>query len=949
MDDSVDAGKGVKKVDADTKEPISSIKDTKKAETTSRPKNKSHCKKHSHSFGHTKPKKTKKHERSSEDEGDSSESDPSTISSDSEDTDDESESSSDTDLAKQKKTTKKAKLAQLEKKKQKLKQLKKQKNTKKLIDDDEVTSESGEDSENDALERIKLLAALKRLQPHDDSDSLDTQQSVLRSLKSQLNGLEINQKSLLKHANRNRLLIDRALGQQKRRGLDLGDNLLLSTKSKKIKKLSKKKQNQKRASKVAYKRVDQLWDQTIHNYKLQATVDDDSKDEWDQYIFTVRRRFDWEHKYLETLVDIKSKPLKECLQHVMKGVKGVSLVQDTPQIEPNTLFLYLEESRTYLTELENHAETGKRKEDRKIASVKAQHLRVLVKYLDKDYSEIKTSLYPMLENGMITFDLLWALFKPGTIAHCSTYGDADEPRAFRIEMANKESHFLKGTWYTIEGKYLEYDGKSFGMGTLQSEVSSFQGARKISSLPCYPLKYHKEADRLRERLIERGKKFVSLQGMNYRYHQGMAYTKRKRQVLKININGRVMVDPAIHRRINPNYQISTVKPKDDHDGIDSSEDEGDDSCGCDDESDSDWNDPRCTPTSSEDRDHGHKKFAVVRDEHGHTTLVEIDDNDHDHSFSQESKLSDRKQDTINAFSEEELLIASPVVLGFAFSEKLWLEFTVSGISEVIFNEKAFDSLVLPDNHKSIVKALVSSHAFHPSRSIDDIISGKGKGLVAVLHGPPGTGKTLTAEGIADLLKCPLYMVSAGDLGTDPRTLEKELQNILDIAHSWGAILLLDEADVFLEKRSIQDIHRNALVSIFLRLLEYFQGILFLTTNRVETFDEAFVSRIHLSLRYGELSTKAKRSVWKMFIEKARETEGMEVGSITESDITELARREVNGRQIKNLVRAAQALAVHEGKILTMAHIKRVIDVAESFEMDLKGGSGYSDAMRSVFT
>jgi replication-associated recombination protein RarA len=74
--------------------------------------------------------------------------------------------------------------------------------------------------------------------------------------------------------------------------------------------------------------------------------------------------------------------------------------------------------------------------------------------------------------------------------------------------------------------------------------------------------------------------------------------------------------------------------------------------------------------------------------------------------------------------------------------------------------------------------LVSSHAFHPSRSIDDIIVGKGKGLVAVLHGPPGTGKTLTAEGIADLLKCPLYMVSAGDLGTDPRTLEKELQNIL---------------------------------------------------------------------------------------------------------------------------------------------------------------------------
>ena len=192
------------------------------------------------------------------------------------------------------------------------------------------------------------------------------------------------------------------------------------------------------------------------------------------------------------------------------------------------------------------------------------------------------------------------------------------------------------------------------------------------------------------------------------------------------------------------------------------------------------------------------------------------------------------------------------------------------------------------------------------------------------------------------------MVSAGDLGTDPRNLEKELQNILDIAHSWGAILLLDEADVFLEKRSIHDVQRNALVSIFLRLLEYFQGILFLTTNRVETFDEAFVSRIHLSLRYEELSIKARLRVWKLFIEKVKSTEGLAVSNITERDYESLAKRDVNGRQIKNLVRAAQALAVNEAVPLNMTHVKRVIDVAESFVRDLKGGTGYSEAMRSMY-
>lgn len=214
-----------------------------------------------------------------------------------------------------------------------------------------------------------------------------------------------------------------------------------------------------------------------------------------------------------------------------------------------------------------------------------------------------------------------------------------------------------------------------------------------------------------------------------------------------------------------------------------------------------------------------------------------------------------------------------------------------------------------------------------------------------------------SQGIAELLKCPLYMVSAGELGTDPRMLESELQKILDIAHSWGAVLLLDEADVFLEKREVHDIHRNALVSIFLRLLEYFQGILFLTTNRVETFDDAFQSRIHVALRYGELTTAAKRTVWKMFLDKVKTMEcrgiagsdasadgsspKVQRAEFSEAEYDDLARCSMNGRQIKNAVRTAQALAVDERTAMNMGHIKRVLDVAESFDRDLRGGTGES--------
>ena len=430
----------------------------------------------------------------------------------------------------------------------------------------------------------------------------------------------------------------------------------------------------------------------------------------------------------------------------------------------------------------------------------------------------------------------------------------------------------------------------------------------------------------------------------------MAYTKRKRQILKININGRVMVDPAIHRRINPNYPISTVRPKEDADLYEPSDAGSDEEgCGCGSSNSESEGGDKYTPSASEEAkdEHRRPKFRVIKDNKGQHHLVEIETDENGEEVMPKEQLGDLGKETGECFTDEELLIASPVVLGFAFSEKLWLEFTISGISDIVWNEGAFDSLVLPDNQKKIVKALVSSHAFHASQNIDDIIAGKGKGLVAVLHGSPGTGKTLTAEGIADLLKCPLYMVSAGDLGTDPRVLEKELQNILDIAHSWGALLLLDEADVFLEKRSIHDIHRNALVSIFLRLLEYFQGILFLTTNRVETFDEAFVSRIHLSLKYEGLSQKARKTVWKTFIQRVKEIEGSAVANITDRDYDDLSKRNINGRQIKNLTRAAQALAVDEKVPLSLVHIKRVVELAETFEVNVTGGN--PDAMRSVYT
>ena len=402
------------------------------------------------------------------------------------------------------------------------------------------------------------------------------------------------------------------------------------------------------------------------------------------------------------------------------------------------------------------------------------------------------------------------------------------------------------------------------------------------------------------------------------------------------------VDPATFRRINPNYPISFTKPKVHVWSDDEDEDDDDDSSCCGGHSsDEEVPEPQVELTKKEgtsDSSAKYKKTLVQNKKTGGCSVEDIEVGEDGEALRTEQM---EREVTV---TDADLLITSPVVLGFAFSEKLWLEFTISGLREIEYNDGAFDSLVLPSDHKEIVRALVESHKFNAAKTIDDVIQGKGKGLVAVLHGPPGTGKTLTAESISELLRVPLYMVSAGELGTEAAHLEVELQKILDIAHSWGAVLLLDEADVFLEQREAQDVHRNALVSIFLRQLEYFQGILFLTTNRVKHFDEAFHSRIHLPLKYEELRADAKKAVWKTFLELVRKSDSESIVDFSAKDIEKLSGRDLNGRQIKNVVRTAQALALRAGRKLDMGHLQKVLEMTDEFatpSQKVKEGSIYS--------
>lgn len=146
-----------------------------------------------------------------------------------------------------------------------------------------------------------------------------------------------------------------------------------------------KKKTAKDSATMIYKRVDQLWDSTIHNYKLKESAEDE-ENEFSEYCFLVRRKFDWENKYQNTVVDIKSKMLRAVLSDVMKDCKSISLEAEEPTIDPNTLFMYLEELRTYYRKtLKTKIKAGKKRKAIKKLELQRKQCKILVKYVDHDF------------------------------------------------------------------------------------------------------------------------------------------------------------------------------------------------------------------------------------------------------------------------------------------------------------------------------------------------------------------------------------------------------------------------------------------------------------------------------------------------------------------------------------------------------------------------------------
>ncbi|CAK7226967.1 hypothetical protein SEUCBS140593_006420 [Sporothrix eucalyptigena] len=300
-----------------------------------------------------------------------------------------------------------------------------------------------------------------------------------------------------------------------------------------------------------------------------------------------------------------------------------------------------------------------------------------------------------------------------------------------------------------------------------------------------------------------------------------------------------------------------------------------------------------------------------------------------------SFLRSRKTPTSDLFYK----VCDVEVPAFLLSQRQWIYVHLADLRPVQADREAFESLVLDPEVKTTVRALVGKFAHDTRHKANgsaneeyngrvspwprDIVKNKGEGRIFLLHGSPGVGKTCTAECIAELAQRPLLALTSGDISTDLNAdaVERNLEMYLRLGERYGALVLLDEADVFLEARKATDLRRNGLVSVFLRALEYFRGVLFLTTNRVQTFDDAFTSRIHVALHYRPLTAEGRRRVWMQHFARIERDSGGRIFVLRSAreyayEDAEVHALELNGREIRNALQTAVALAEADALDLT---------------------------------
>lgn len=286
-----------------------------------------------------------------------------------------------------------------------------------------------------------------------------------------------------------------------------------------------------------------------------------------------------------------------------------------------------------------------------------------------------------------------------------------------------------------------------------------------------------------------------------------------------------------------------------------------------------------------------------------------------------ARASGDHQDGAEAVDNEEVnknAVVLPVhnyIKVFDLQNHEWLIINSANLRDYEWDTSLIDKLVLKPEHKGLINMLMTQ----TEDNIEDIIKGKMGGVIVLATGNPGLGKTLTAEVFSETIKKPLFVVQCSQLGLNVDQVEKNLGEVLSRAGRWGAILLIDEADVYIRQRG-EDIIQNAIVGVFLRLIEYYPGILFMTSNRGEIIDDAILSRATAWIKYEAPDPGLLIKIWEVLGKQY----GAEFSAKDLADLTE-AYQGISGRSVRNLLKLSRMHAVAADTEMSVQTVAEVAD------------------------
>ncbi|KAF5026362.1 hypothetical protein F66182_1570 [Fusarium sp. NRRL 66182] len=439
---------------------------------------------------------------------------------------------------------------------------------------------------------------------------------------------------------------------------------------------------------------------------------------------------------------------------------------------------------------------------RKEWSTRIDHLRVLKEFIDKDLApQLRT--YERIKAGdlaRISFEDLWFLFAPGDTIYLKHRGYDQLGRVYAVTGGQQRKRrgdetynpftgvhegkrievYLNtlpvGSWAPLLVDYytMEYDGYYLGPYDACKQITPYTGERSITDLPFYPLKFHKDEDGIVRRLTERGRKYCSSFG--HKSYSGTTCPLDDRETPE-EVYGDVFVDfKDYYRSIVEKYPYRSTKPR-----------------------------LGALKPVQPDLSECEEKVA---DGTYHLYDREVDQKAGDDFMS--SHQSDIELVTLEPgkIAEESLRLLPHWVPAYFFRTRRYARVDIDQMKDIDKSDEArdrsFESLVIKESHRSLliglVRNLVVGSNSEPSpqgvgngSTQIDIVRGKGRGLIILLHGPPGSGKTSTAETLAAYSRRPLYPITCGDLGTTPSAVEEALVEHTERAQRWGCILLLDEA------------------------------------------------------------------------------------------------------------------------------------------------------------